>query len=89
MFAMGALLLGLGAVVAAFLATLLFFQSEKVNGLVKSLWGLYRKALVYSLGTFAATFSPSFGFGIIVLYYMLRGESMEGDPFMRMVNPVR
>jgi hypothetical protein len=88
-FALSALLLSAGVVFTTALAVLCLFRSAKFNAWRKKVWDFFRKSLVFSLGTFIATLSPPFGFGVIVLYFMLRGEDAEKNEFMRLINPVK
>lgn len=72
-------------VVAVFLiAIVCFFQIEAVNKILSNLWKLFRRGLVFSLGMFIATFSPSFGFGIVFLYFLLNGEKMNNKIISRL-----
>lgn len=42
------------------------------------------KTVVGALGCFVATFHPPFGFGIIVLYFMMLGERLSQDMMSKM-----
>lgn len=63
------------------LAALLFFQNERLNLNLKKCLRAFNKCLVFFLGFFVATFNPGFGFGIIILFFMMQGEQLS-DPFM-------
>lgn len=68
---------GLLAVLSAFffvLSAVTLFQVERLNQLAKIAWSGLQKVAAFFLGFFVATFSPALGFGIIILYFMLRGE---------------
>lgn len=83
LFALGAIA-ALVAFMGVFLcAALCLFRWQRCNSVLAKLSDNFYKLLVFSLGTFIGTVSPPFGFGIIVLYFMLRGEDVENSIFMR------
>lgn len=63
------------------MAVLLFLltlgMSTPIKNMAAKVWLMLRKCLVFTLGLFLAVFNPSFGLGIIALYFMLRGEKMD------------
>ncbi|MEM1282647.1 MAG: hypothetical protein AAGG81_03755 [Chlamydiota bacterium] len=50
---------------------LTFGQVESLNNFTKSYWGTIRKVFVTAVGLLVAVFSPAFGLGIIVLYFIM------------------
>lgn len=42
-------------------------------------WKQLKKAVVIALGLFIATLSPAFGFGMILLYFVLQGEEINNS----------
>lgn len=60
------ILLGLCVLVLISLA-----QVPSLNQFAKNYWSMLRKVFVTALGLFVAVFSPVFGFGIIILYFVL------------------
>ncbi len=88
-FAAGAALLFVLCVVLFPIAILLFFRWERLNAFIKRQWTLMGKLLVFSIGTLIATVNPPYGFGIIVLYFVLRGEDIENNALMRLIKPVK
>lgn len=63
------------------LSGLLLFQNDRLNFYLKKCFNVFKKSLVFFLGFFVATLSPGFGFGIIILYFIMQGEKMS-DPVM-------
>ncbi len=59
--------------------------SRKVVDLFHKCLGWLRKAAVLSMGFFVAVFSPSFGFAIIIIYFLLLGEKINHDILKRML----
>jgi hypothetical protein len=73
LWAWGALLctLGLGAV-----ALITVGQWKEVNELIPIYWKVLKRAMVFFIGCLVGVFSPTLGFGFVLLYFMLRGETM-------------
>jgi len=57
------------------IAAICFFQVEPFNVVATRLWNALRKIAVISMGLFTATISPAFGFSMIMVYFLLRGEA--------------
>lgn len=51
-------------------------QSSYMNEQVSIAWRIFKKAVVFTLGCFVCVFNLSFGMGIILMYFMLSGESI-------------
>lgn len=79
---MGLLFLFTGA-----LAALMLFRSESANIHFQQYWRRFRRSVVIGLGTCVAIISPAFGFGIVVLYFMLHGDKLNDTFFSRFLNP--
>lgn len=61
------------------LAVLTFFQSKDVNAALKRSWAGYNTLLVFTLGCLIATISPAFGFGIVLVYFAVKGKKLENS----------
>lgn len=61
------------------LAVLTLFQSDEVNKALKKSWSGYNTLLVFTLGCLIATFSPAFGFGVILVYFAVKGKKLENS----------
>jgi hypothetical protein len=81
--AVAALFAAVLALINTALAGILFFQNEQINIQMRKSWRNVGKLLVFTLGLIIAVFNPPFGFGIIVIYLMLRGENLNSS-FTRM-----
>ncbi len=71
------------ALINTALAGILLFQNGQINIHMQKSWRNVGKLLVFTFGLIIAVFNPPFGFGIIVLYLMLRGENLNAS-FTRM-----
>lgn len=71
---------------AFIIAALLLFQVKKVNAVLKKYWKLFKRTLVISFGLIISSFSPSIGFGIILLYFLILGEKINNRFLAHMVN---
>lgn len=60
-------------------AVLTLFQSEDINKSLRKSWSGYNTLLVFTLGCLIATFSPAFGFGIILVYFAVKGKKLENS----------
>lgn len=81
--AAGIIFTALAATISILLAALVLFSNKEVNAsMYKTLRGL-RKCCVITLGLLVAVLSPALGLGMIVLYFMLHGESLKSDLFNR------
>lgn len=47
-------------------------------------WGMFKKMVVFTLGFVIAIFNPPFGIGVVTLYFMMRGESLDSNVAGRM-----
>lgn len=61
------------------LAAITFFQSNEINQSLKKSWSGYNTLLVFTLGCLIATFTPAFGFGIILVYFAVKGKKLENS----------
>lgn len=61
------------------LAVITFFQSNEINQSLKKSWSGYNTLLVFTLGCLIATFTPAFGFGIILVYFAVKGKKLENS----------
>jgi hypothetical protein len=52
------------------------YQNEALNRPLMKFWGILKKILVFAMGFFLASFNPAFGFGFILLYFMMHGEKV-------------
>jgi hypothetical protein len=80
----GAIILGfwmflLGAClgVLALVSAVFFFQWKELNQLTHRFSKIVCRLFAISLSLLVATWDPAFGFGIILLYFMLQGEKLE------------
>ncbi len=68
------------------LCTLVLFslgRFRSLNNFTKNYWGTIRKVFVTASGLLVAVFSPAFGLGIIVLYFILVAGGMNDPVFSR------
>lgn len=63
------------------IAAISLFRSSPANALYAKIGGIICKLSAVALGLFLATLSPSFGFGVIALYAMQKGENLYSGPF--------
>lgn len=56
---------------------LTFFRMRGFWERTKSWWGALKKTFVTSSGLLVAVFSPAFGLAIIMVYFLLLGQSMD------------
>jgi hypothetical protein len=61
------------------------FQNKKLDSGTLAAWAQFKKACVFSVGLLLAVFSPSLGFGLIVLYYLLREEKLSNKPWFMLL----
>ncbi len=61
-----------------------FGRIKRVDDLFTNCYSLMRKSLVLTIGLFIATFSPSFGFAIIIIYFLMIGEKLNQDLLRRL-----
>lgn len=57
----------------------LLWKFEPFNKQTIRYWKQLKKAVVIALGLFIATLSPAFGFGMILLYFVLQGEEINNN----------
>lgn len=60
------------------LSAILFFHSSNFNTMMQHSWRGVWKFLVFTVGLLLSVFNPVFGIGIIVLYFMVNNEKMDG-----------
>lgn len=76
----------LAASIVSFALSGLFLRTnEGLNATCRRYFGVFQKLVVFSLGTLIATFSPPLGLGMIVLFFMIRGEQIESNFISRFV----
>lgn len=66
------------ALIYTLLAAVSFFQSSNFNAMMRQSWKGVWKFLVFTMGFLLGVFSPAFGIGIVVLYFMVHNEKMDG-----------
>jgi hypothetical protein len=59
-------------------------QSKKVNNLFKKYWEVLRKLIVTASGLLVSVFSPAFGLGIIILYFIIVAGGTNDPIFSRL-----
>lgn len=70
------------------IAAVALFSSPAINAKFYRFLKLLCRGSAVFLGTFVAIFSPTFGFGILILYFMLQGEKMDERILSRFVHTV-
>ncbi len=73
-------------IISLFIGLLALYQSPTLNGPIHRIWKILRRLLVISLGLFIGSFSPAFGFGIVLLYFIMQGEKLNVSILSRMMN---
>jgi|688.fasta_scaffold01000_9 hypothetical protein len=73
--------------VSTLLAGLTLFMNKEINAKVINSWKNVRKILVILVGLTIGIFSPTLGFGLIILYLMLHGESLKKNLFFSRIFP--
>lgn len=79
--------IGILSIVLAFAgiaAALLLFKDPGTKKFAKGTWKLICRFCAFALAFYVAIFSPAFGFSIIALYAMQRGENWQAGTFGRM-----
>jgi len=66
------------ALIYTVLAAASFFQSSNVTTMMQQSWKGVWKFLVLTAGFLLGVFTPVFGIGIVVLYFMVHNEKMDG-----------
>jgi len=80
------LIAGLITFVFFLFTTVTLFQISSLKRNLISYWEWSKKGFVISLGFFIAAFNPPYGFGMILLYFVLYGQTASADEaFIRMV----
>ncbi len=74
------------AILSFILAGLILFQSVQLNHFALYFWQRAYKLFIFTLGLSFAVFTPSFGFGLILLYLSLKGEKVKNTYFSRFFN---
>lgn len=64
------------ALVSTALGILTLYLNKEVNETILRCWRNVRKLAVILMGLLIGVFSPSLGFGLIILYLMMHGESL-------------
>jgi hypothetical protein len=57
------------------------FQNKKLDAGTLAAWAQFKKGCVFSVGLLLSVFSPSLGFGLIVLHYLLKEEKLSNKPW--------
>ena len=73
------------SLIAVAMGALTLFLSKEVNTQVLKALNNVRKLFVITFGLLIAVFSPALGLGLIVLYFMLKGESLQQDLINKVV----
>ncbi|MBS4168763.1 hypothetical protein [Parachlamydia sp. AcF125] len=73
----------------ALFAVGLLGKFEPFNRQTIRYWKQLKKATVIALGLFTATLSPAFGFGIILMYFVLQGEELNNSFLEQMMKSRR
>lgn len=73
------------ALIVVAMGAITLFLSKDINAQVLKALRNVRKLLVITFGLFLAVFSPALGLGMIVLYFMLKGESLQQDIINKVV----
>jgi len=68
------------------IAGLLLFKNATSNTKALYYWRQLKKTAVVMLSLLIATISPSFGLGMIVLYFVLQGEEIHNSFLNQMIN---
>lgn len=66
------------ALIYTLVAALTLFQAPNFNAMMKQGWKGVWKFWVFTVGLLVGAFSPVFGIGIIILYFMAHNEKMDG-----------
>lgn len=61
-------------------------QVNYFNVRASGAWNWFKKFLVFSLGCFVSIFNFSLGLGIVLMYFMLRGEKFQNRFFQEFTN---
>lgn len=83
---MSAIAAAIGLFFTGCLILITFGYYDKAKLIFKRCHNWWRKAIVLSLGFFVAVFSPSFGFAIIIIYFLMLGEKINHDILRRMLH---
>lgn len=67
------------------LAALFLFRNENINRSIFRFLKLIQNSLVITFGLLVALFSPVLGFGLLILYFSLKGETKDCDLLRRML----
>lgn len=88
-FAAGAVLLFLLVVLLMPIALLLLLRYRRLNAYIQKQWSLMCKLVVFAFGSLFAVVNPPYGFGIIILFFMLKGEDAQNNPLLRLIIPIK
>lgn len=67
-------------------AGLVLFRNSASNAKARYYWKQLKKTIAVTLGLLIATISPSFGFGIIILYFLIQGEEIQNSFLNQVIN---
>ncbi len=67
----------LGTLIAVVTGCLTLFRNETILAHLNKTWKTCKKLAAVALGVFVAAFSPPFGLGMILLYFVLHGENID------------
>lgn len=82
---MSAIAAVLGIIGAGLISVLTLGYYERSIALFHRCVNWWRKSSVLALGFFIAIFSPSFGFTIIIIYFLMLGEKISHDILKKML----
>lgn len=77
-----------GAIVSVLVATVCLFMNHTANDRVVRFWTLFRHAVVIIVGLLIALFSPTLGFGLLILYFSMKGTSRDREVLKRALKKV-
>ena len=75
------------ALVSGFLTLITFMMNPEIKATMVRCWRGLRKLLVIFIGLIIGVFSPSLGFGLIILYLMLHKENLRKTFFFKQIFP--
>lgn len=58
------------------LGVVTLFRVEGINMRIRYLWNGVAKLLVFGCGLFVASFNPPYGIGLVLLYFMMKGQEL-------------
>lgn len=83
--AVATVIVGALALIVFGIGLITLFMSKEINEQVVKALRNVRKLLVITFGLFLAVLSPALGLGMIILYFMLKGEALQQDIVNRVI----